>query len=42
MIDYYKDMVNALKQVLPTHHEMTLHRGIVTPCISYMELNNYD
>lgn len=42
MIDYHKDLVNALKEILPTHYEMVLHRGLATPCISYMELNNYD
>ena len=42
MIDYHKELVAALKTVLPTHYEMTLHSGLNTPCISYMELNNYD
>lgn len=41
MIDYSKQLVTALKTVLPTHHEMALHSGLKTPCISYMELNNY-
>jgi hypothetical protein len=41
MIDYNKDMVNTLKTILPTHHELTLHSGIKTPCISYQETNNY-
>lgn len=41
MIDYNKQLVTALKTVLPTHYEMTLHSGLKTPCISYMELNNY-
>lgn len=41
MIDYHKELVASLKTVLPTHYEMTLHSGIETPCISYMELNNY-
>lgn len=40
MIDYHKDLVKALKTILPTHYEMTLHSGLKTPCISYMELNN--
>ena len=41
MINYHKELVAALETVLPTHYEMTLHSGIETPCISYMELNNY-
>jgi hypothetical protein len=41
MIDYNKEMVSALKTILPTHHELTLHSGLKTPCISYQELNNY-
>jgi hypothetical protein len=41
MIDYHKELVASLSTVLPTHYEMTLHSGIETPCISYMETNNY-
>lgn len=41
MIDYSKQLVTALKTVLPTHYEMALHSGLKTPCISYMETNNY-
>lgn len=41
MINYHKELVNALKTVLPTYYEMVLHSGIKTPCISYMEANNY-
>jgi hypothetical protein len=41
VIDYNKQLVTALKTVLPTHYEMTLHSGLKPPCISYMELNNY-
>lgn len=41
MINYHKELVSALKSVLPTHYEMTLHSGLKTPCISYMETNNY-
>lgn len=40
MIDYNSTLVSALKEILPTHYEMTLHSGLVTPCISYMERNN--
>lgn len=41
MIDYHGNLVAALETVLPTHYEMVLHRGLDTPCISYMEMNNY-
>ena len=41
MIDYSKSLVIALKTILPTHYEMTLTSGTQTPCISYMERNNY-
>lgn len=41
MIDYHKDLVSALETVLPAHYEMTLTSGTKTPCISYMEMNNY-
>lgn len=41
MIDYHGNLVAALNTVLPTHYEMVLHRGLDTPCISYMEMNNY-
>lgn len=41
MIDYSKQFVSALKTVLPTHYEMALTSGTTTPCLSYMELNNY-
>lgn len=42
MINYHTELVKALNTVLPTHYEMVLHSGLATPCISYMELNNYD
>lgn len=41
MINYHKELVAALETVLPTYYEMILHKGIETPCISYMETNNY-
>lgn len=41
MIDYHKSLVSALNTVLPTHYEMALTSKTETPCISYMELNNY-
>ena len=41
MIDYHSNLVSALKTILPTHYEMMLTSITATPCISYMELNNY-
>lgn len=41
MIDFNTQIVSALKTILPTHYEMTLKSGMATPCISYMETNNY-
>lgn len=41
MIDYNTQLVSALETVLPTYYEMALTQGIKTPCISYMETNNY-
>lgn len=41
MIDYHNSLVSALKTVLPAHYEMTLTSKTETPCISYMEMNNY-
>lgn len=41
MIDYHSSLVAALNTILPTHYEMTLHSGLATPCISYMESNNF-
>lgn len=40
MVDYHSQIVAALSTVLPVWHEMMLHSGIETPCISYMELSN--
>lgn len=41
MIDFNKELVSALSAVLPTHYEMALTSNTQTPCISYMEINNY-
>ena len=41
MINYHSELVSALNNVLPTHYEMTLTSNTKTPCISYMEINNY-
>lgn len=42
MINYHKELVSALKTILPTHYELALTSGTKTPCISYQERNNYD
>lgn len=41
MINYHIELAKALSSVLPTHYEMTLTSQTQTPCISYMEINNY-
>jgi hypothetical protein len=41
MIDYHSTLVSALSKILPTHYEMALTSKTNTPCISYMEMNNY-
>lgn len=41
MIDFHPQLVSALNSVLPTHYEMALTSKTQTPCISYMETNNY-
>lgn len=41
MIDYHSNLVSALNTILPTHYEMALTSKTETPCISYMEMNNY-
>lgn len=40
MIDFHPQLVEALESVLPTYYELTL-TPVGTPCISYMEVNNY-
>jgi hypothetical protein len=42
MIDFHTQLVSALNTVLPTHYEMALTSKTQTPCISYMETNNYN
>ena len=42
MIDYHANLVSALNKILPVHYEMALTSKTETPCISYMEINNYD
>lgn len=41
MINFHKELASALSTILPTYYEMALTAGITTPCISYMEINNY-
>lgn len=41
MINYHTELVSALNNILPTHYEMALTSQTETPCISYMEMNNY-
>lgn len=41
MINFHTNLVSALNTVLPTHYEMALTSNTKTPCISYMETNNY-
>lgn len=42
MIDYHIELRNALKTIgIPVHYELSLHSGLKTPCISYMELTNF-
>jgi hypothetical protein len=40
MIDYDKQFVAVLENILPTHYELKLHSGLKTPCISYQERDN--
>lgn len=41
MVNYHTELVSALNTILPTHYEMALTASTKTPCISYMEINNY-
>ena len=41
MIDFNYELVSALDKVLPAYYEMALTSKTATPCISYMETNNY-
>ncbi len=41
MINYHSELVKALSTILPTHYEMVLTSKTATPCISYIEINNY-
>ena len=42
MIDYHSELVSALSTIgLPVVYEMALTSKTKTPCLSYMEINNY-
>lgn len=41
MVNYHTELVSALQSILPTYYEMVLTSDSETPCISYMEINNY-
>ena len=42
MINYHTELVASLKTIgIPVQYEMTLTSKTATPCISYMEINNY-
>lgn len=42
MIDFHPQFINALNEIgIPVYYELFLHGGLETPCISYMETNNY-
>lgn len=41
MINYHSELVKSLSTILPTHYEMVLTSKTTTPCITYMEINNY-
>lgn len=41
MIDNHTALRTALNNILPTHYELNLYKGLPTPCISYQETNNY-
>ena len=41
MVNYHTNLVSALNTILPVHYEMALTNKTETPCISYMEINNY-
>ena len=40
MVDYSKELVTTLNEVLPTYYELEVTSKTNTPCITYYELNN--
>lgn len=42
MINFHEQLVSALQSInIPVYYELILHSGLSTPCISYIETNNY-
>ena len=42
MIDYYTQIIAALKTTLPTYHELFISSATITPCYSVQEYGNRD
>lgn len=42
MIDYHKELLSILSKILPTYFELNLTHDVTVPCISYLELNDYE
>lgn len=42
MLDFHTELVSALKGILPTYHEFKLTSKTPFPCISYMEVSNFN
>ena len=42
MIDYHKELLSILSKILPTYFELNLTKDVSVPCITYLELNDYE
>lgn len=42
MIDYYKQVITAIKDILPTYHESFVSGAMKTPCFTVQEYGNRD
>lgn len=42
MIDYHKELLSILSKILPTYFELNLTHDVSVPCITYLELNDYE
>ncbi len=42
MLDVKKQLVSALKDILPTYYELIVDSSIKLPCITYLEIDNSD
>lgn len=42
MLNYHDEFVNALQGILPTYHEFKLTSKTPNPCISFMEISNFN